>query len=633
MLNRSALFILMAAAIFLFQCESGNFSVETQPLERLHSTGPKQQRRLSNLSTFPAPATRSIPNQPQSRSFHSIHVETLDIDDPLLFMEHMAGSGTVGFSGDNGVATLGELRAAIPFVDTIGDIYLPDTTSYGIRRVHKDVLSTWAGSGAQSSSGTSASLSAVSLYYPISIVGLSGGDRYFCDRRYVWFYSISTGIVSRFAGSSSLGTGFSGDTGAAGAAQLNNPHGLWLTTANVLYIADSANHRIRRVASNIITTVAGQSGPPGYTGDSVSPLSSSLNGPVGCYMNTAGHLFIADTSNHRIRKVFSNIITTFAGTGTDGYNGDDISAVSAQLNYPYDVKGDSLGNIYIADNLNFRIRVVLVSTGYIATLFGSGTDIGSGLVSSGISPRSAPFHAPQGLWVVTDGTVYFTDYYTVHRGIRMPMLNFETFEYTGSPQSFTVPNYVSSIAVDVRGATVAYRSNDPDSPGRGARVQATLSVTPGSTLHIYVGGRGQTGPSCLNPRTGGWNGGGDGNGCAVSGGGASDMRRGGTALSNRIVVAGGGGGYYWNSLCNTLEVPGGDGGQVGQDGGNWACGGAGGGIGGEGGTASSGGTAGSDGATAGTLGVGGNAANWCPSPGGGGGYYGGEKDCSYFHYH
>jgi sugar lactone lactonase YvrE len=193
---------------------------------------------------------------------------------------------------------------------------------------------------------------------------------------------------------------------------------LWLTTAGVVYIADYNNHRIRKVFSNIISTVAGSGCTNGCTGtlsgDGIPATSATLYHPRGVYMDTNGRLFIADTENCRIRWVdTNNIITTFAGTSPCGFNGDNIPALSANLNYPTDVKGDSAGNIYIADNTGCIIRLIDANR-IIGTLFGSNGICG---FSSGKSSRTSSIGTPSGIWLDSQSTVYFSDFKSIHRGI------------------------------------------------------------------------------------------------------------------------------------------------------------------------------------------------------------------------
>ncbi len=145
-------------------------------------------------------------------------------------------------------------------------------------------------------------------------------------------------------------------------AQLNNPAGVALDFTGNIYIADTANNVIRKVlvSNNTIQTVAGNA-QPDYTGDGGPATVASLNNPEGLALDAAGNIYIADTSNHRIRKVTvaTGIITTVAGSSiTGGFSGDGGPATKAKLNNPKGVAVDAAGNIYIADSFNNRIRMV-----------------------------------------------------------------------------------------------------------------------------------------------------------------------------------------------------------------------------------------------------------------------------------
>ena len=181
-----------------------------------------------------------------------------------------------------------------------------------------------------------------------------------------------TYVLNRIAGNGN--SGFSGDGGPATQAQLKGPKGVWVDSAGEIYIADSGNHRIRKVGTGgNITTVAGI-GTAGYTGDNGLATSAKLNTPSGITGDSSSNIFIADTNNHRIRKVnTTGVITTVAGTGTAGYAGDDGLATSAQLNNPHGLYVNSIGSIiYVADSSNNRIRKVAIG-GKITTVAGNGT--------------------------------------------------------------------------------------------------------------------------------------------------------------------------------------------------------------------------------------------------------------------
>src|SRR3990172_1575272 len=169
--------------------------------------------------------------------------------------------------------------------------------------------------------------------------------------------------------------GFSGDGAAATSAQLEAPGGVAVDGDGNIFIADTVNHRIRRVdaVTGLISTFAGTTG--GFSGDGAAATGAQLSYPYGVGVDGAGNVFIADTSNRRVRRVDAGtgLISTVAGTGTFGFSGDGAAATSAQLAAPSGVAVDDAGNVYIGDTGNHRVRRVDADTGLISTFAGNGT--------------------------------------------------------------------------------------------------------------------------------------------------------------------------------------------------------------------------------------------------------------------
>ena len=268
------------------------------------------------------------------------------------------------------------------------------------------------------------------------------GNLFFADRTanlvQVGKVSVSAGVITITAittvagGGSGCGqqTDSLGDGCSATSAELNSPAGVALDAAGNLYIADASNNRIRKVTApltnGVISTVAGN-GTAGFI-DNTSATNAELNYPIAVAVDTSGNLYITDQQNNRIRKVSvstGNITTTtVAGNGPNGcgdcgaYSGDGAAATSARLNTPSGIAVDSSGNLYIADESNYRVRKVDTS-GIITTVAGIGPSC-QGLSCNGqyggfsgdggdATPTRAALNLPTGVVVDASGKLYITD--------------------------------------------------------------------------------------------------------------------------------------------------------------------------------------------------------------------------------
>jgi len=221
--------------------------------------------------------------------------------------------------------------------------------------------------------------------------------------------SAQTYYISTIAGNGTAG--YSGDGGVATSAELSGPFEVAVDASGNVYIVDSYNNCIRKVTTGtgIISTIAGN-GTAGYAGDGGAATSAELNNPTGVAVDALGNVYIADFNNNRIRMVAAGtgIITTIAGNGTAGYSGDEGAATSAELNLnpPGEVAIDASGNVYIADAGNSRIRKVSASTGIISTIAGNGT---VGYSGDGGAATSAELTYPDGVAIDASGNVYIAD--------------------------------------------------------------------------------------------------------------------------------------------------------------------------------------------------------------------------------
>ena len=323
----------------------------------------------------------------------------------------IAGTGEIGFDGDGGPAVSALLNSPTGVaVDVAGNVYFSDEGNQLIRKVDTSgVITTVAGMRDYGPAGDGGPAVSAWLATPNDVATDGAGNLYISgDYNHLIRKVDTSGVITTLAGSGG-GPAFGGDGGLAVSAWLWSPTGVVVDVAGNVYIADSRNHRIRKVDTpGIITTVAG-SGGSGFVGDGGPAVSALLNYPRGVAADGAGNLYIAAFGS-RIRKVdTSGVITTVAGTGDPGFGGDDGQAVAARLAQPDDVAADGAGNLYIADTANSRIRKV-DTTGVITTVAGTGS-YGSlgGFGGDGGPAVSALLNYPRGVAVDGAGNLYIAD--------------------------------------------------------------------------------------------------------------------------------------------------------------------------------------------------------------------------------
>ena len=286
--------------------------------------------------------------------------------------------------------------------DGSGNIYFGSVNS--VFKVDRSgTLTRVAGTGRYGISGDGAATSA-QLAFPEGLAADAAGNVYVAEHDANRIRKISAdGAISTFAGTGAAG--YSGDGGPATGAQFRGPTGLGIDSAGNLYVADTGNSVIRKISpGGLINTIAGST-EAGYGGDGGPATLADLNGPEGVAADAAGNLYIADTFNHRIRKVgLDGIMTTFAGNGYPGYGGDNGPATGASLELPTDVAVDRQGDVYIADLGSSRIREV--TNGVISTAVGSTkgqTPVGGQLADA------IRLSGPTGVAVDSAGTIYLAE--------------------------------------------------------------------------------------------------------------------------------------------------------------------------------------------------------------------------------
>ena len=330
-------------------------------------------------------------------------------------IETIAGTGDDGYraADDGGAATAARLNEPWGVaLDGAGNLYIADKDNHRIRKVDAvtGIISTVAGTGMAGGSGDGGAATAAQLNQPLYVAADEAGNLYIADtnNHRVRKVDAATEIISTVAGSGMQG--YNGD-GAALLTRLDSPYGVALDSAGDLYIADSGNNRIRKVIAvgqgTVVSTVAG-TGNGGYraTDDGAAAASAQLNFPIGVALDRAGNLYIGDTFNHRIRKVdTAGVITTIAGDGMGSFSGDGGRAAAAQVNTPYGVAADGSGNIYIADRGNQRIRKI-DAVGIMTTVAGTGTGDFSG---DGGAAAEAQLNAPFDVAADRAGNLYIGD--------------------------------------------------------------------------------------------------------------------------------------------------------------------------------------------------------------------------------
>ena len=301
-------------------------------------------------------------------------------DDASYLASTFAGSGNYGSGGNGGLATSASFKqlTALTF-DNAGSLLVADAISHVVRRIDaQGNISAFAGvfsSGSTGNTGDGKAAVNATFGAPSGIAVDSKGNVYIADATFNRVRVVTPdGKISHYAGDPNGQPGIFGDGSLASSARLRGPTHLAVDAQGNLYIADTGNQVVRRVdaATKQITTVAGTSSI-GYNGDNKAALSALLNYPAGLAVDAQGNLFIADSLNHRIRRVdaVTKQITTVAGNGTAGFSGDGGLATDAMLNNPISVWIDAQGNLFVADRDNQRVR--RVSGGKITTVAGLGT--------------------------------------------------------------------------------------------------------------------------------------------------------------------------------------------------------------------------------------------------------------------
>ncbi len=424
----------------------------------------------------------------------------------------VAGTGEYGSAPDGTRAAEAPLFGPIGIaVDRSGNLYVAEEGAYRVRVVDREgKIRTVAGTGERGIPADGVPARQAKLADPVAVAADFSGR--------LWIAEYAAHRIRRVDPDGTIATaagadppGYNGEGLPALLAQLYFPRGLAYDSAGNIYIADSLNHRVRRIsAAGLVFTVAG-SGIRGYAGDGGPALQAQLDRPSGVAVDHQGNIYIADRDNHVIRKVApEGHISTVAGSGVAGYSGDGGPATIAQLNHPTAVAVDPQGRLWIADTNNHRIRLV-AHDGVIETAAGDGNP---GFAGDGGPAGSARLRYPSGIAVAEDGTVYIAD--LDNRRIRR-LRPLEPAAILGAPGECRVLHsatlqaepvapgqLVSIIGAGIGPAEAAAAELDGSGllPGTLARTRVRFGDTDAPLLYVSAGQINAQAPSSLAGRQG-----------------------------------------------------------------------------------------------------------------------------------
>jgi sugar lactone lactonase YvrE len=306
---------------------------------------------------------------------------------PSAVVQTIAGTGAEGLSGDSGPATSAKIASPTAIVsDAAGNLYFADRDNHSVRKIDTaGNITTVAGSGIEGFDGDGGPATSALLDTPGGVALDAAGNIFIADTKNHRIREVSNGVITTYAGTGTAS--FCGDGGPPTSACLFLPMGIAFDSSGELYIADSGNNRVRLVSGGIISTVAGTAFQ-GNAGDGGPAASATLDVPNGVMIDSSGTLYIADSSNERIRTVSAGVISAFAATGTEGYSGDGGAATASQMANPSTVREDPFGRFLVADTNNQVIRQI--ASGTITSV--AGTDLEGPAL--GNAPAAAVFDTP-----------------------------------------------------------------------------------------------------------------------------------------------------------------------------------------------------------------------------------------------
>ena len=305
----------------------------------------------------------------------------------------VAGSGRRGSAGDGGLATEAEFEGPSGLaLDGAGNLYVAEYHHHRVRRIDPNgILTTAVGTGQQGFRGDGGWAVEALLDGPAGLAADEAGNLFVADSGNHRVRRIGPdGVIKTVAGTGRFGS--VGDGGPAAEAYLWGPSGLAVGKDGSLFVADRGNHRVRRIdRGGVIETVAGARFS-GYSGDLGAAAAARLFGPEGLALDPEGNVYVGDVGNHRVRKIdLAGVITTVAGNGTIGFSGDGEPGSNASIYQPEALAADTAGNLFIADSGNHNVRVVRLDRTVSIDLGSSGKRVDFVLAPGGLLRRNGKF--------------------------------------------------------------------------------------------------------------------------------------------------------------------------------------------------------------------------------------------------
>lgn len=349
---------------------------------------------------------------------------------------------------------------------------------------YSQTINTIAGTGSASYAGDGGAATAAQINNPNGTAADATGNIYIADAANSRVRMINpSGVISTVAGTGSPGT--SGDGGPATAALLNYPVAVAVDAAGSLYIADYNGHNIRKVTSGTITSIAGMAGMSGSTGDGGPATAAHLNGPMAIAIDASGTIYIADNVNNKVRKIAGGTISTFAGSGAGAYSGDAGPATAAGINGPSGLAVNSTGTVYISDSGSNRVRYVENSSGKIYTAIGNGVagysgDGGAGGIAKLNHPLGIAFDASDNLYI-TDNKNNCIRRVSSSTGIISTYAGTTTYGFSGDggPAAAAMLSAPKGVSLDATGNL--YIADAPNHRIRKVTAATSMTITGGTS--------------------------------------------------------------------------------------------------------------------------------------------------------